>query len=113
MPFLMCYVTFPDLETARLVVRQLLDARLVACANLFPVESLYRWEGCIQQETECAAWLKTSMDRMAEVEAAIRRLHPYEVPCIVRREVSANADYEAWVAASNDGFDLCSLTNGS
>jgi len=40
--FVIAFSTFPDVETARKISRELVDSALVACANIIPtVESIY------------------------------------------------------------------------
>lgn len=97
MPFLVFYVTHPDEATARQIATRLLDERLIACANIFPIQSMYRWEGAIQQENEWVSILKTSLALEKDLEAALIHLHPYQTPCILRYEVRANETYEQWV----------------
>lgn len=100
MPFASVYVTCPDDETARRIARALLDRRLVACANLLPVASLYHWEGRIEEAREVAMFLKTRRALVPDVVAAVKSLHPYEVPCAVGFELGEGApEYYAWVEA--------------
>ena len=74
----------PDSDSAFNLARELVHLRLVACANvLSPATSFYRWEGKAEQATEYPVLLKTVAARYGEVEAAIRRLHPYSVPEII------------------------------
>ena len=100
MAFLLFYVTHPNEETARRIAGEVVQKRLAACANIFPISSVYWWDGAIQQENEWVSILKTRIDLEQALEACIRDLHPYEVPCILRHEVRANADYEQWIAAA-------------
>jgi periplasmic divalent cation tolerance protein len=97
MAYLTFYVTHPDEATARRVAGELLERRLIACANVFPVTSAYWWQGAVQQEGEWASLLKTRPALETAVEAVILELHPYEVPCVMRMEVRANAQFEAWI----------------
>lgn len=92
------YVTCPDRETARRIARALLERQLVACANLLPVESLYRWEGAIEEAQEVAMFLKTRRENVDEVARAVAELHPYDVPCAVAFELGGgHAPYYAWI----------------
>lgn len=100
MVFLLFYITHPDEETARRIAGQVVEDRLAACANIFPVRSAYWWNGAIQHEDEWVTVLKTRLDLEAELEASIRALHPYELPCILRYEVRANTDYENWIVSA-------------
>jgi periplasmic divalent cation tolerance protein len=96
------YVTCPDEATARRLARQAVETRLAACANVFPIASVYRWEGALQEEPEVAMLLKTRRDRVEALTAALREAHPAEVPCIVAFPlVGGHAPYLAWVAAES------------
>lgn len=78
------YVTCPDETTAERIVLHLLNERLIACANVIPgARSLYRWEGRVHREAEVLLFLKTRRSLFRDVEAAVRTLHPANVPCIV------------------------------
>lgn len=93
------YVTAPDVETAKRLARELLDQRLVACANLWPIASLYRWEGAVHDDEEVALLLKTRASLVPDVERAIRAAHPYDVPCVVAWPiVGGSTPYLDWVA---------------
>lgn len=94
------YVTCPDEATARRIAAALLERRLVACANLLPITSLYRWEGRLEEAREVAMFLKTRRERVDEVAKAVAELHPYDVPCAVAFELDGgHAPYYAWVDA--------------
>ncbi len=99
MAFLLCYITHPDEATARHISEHLLNERLVACANIFPITGAYWWQGVIQHENEWVSVVKTRLDLEAKLEAAVQKVHPYEVPCILRFEVRANEAYEDWIVA--------------
>lgn len=100
MAFLLFYVTHPDEETARRIAGEVVQMRLAACSNIFPISSTYWWEGAVQQENEWVSILKTRLELEQILEAAIRERHPYDVPCILRHEVRANADYEHWITTA-------------
>ncbi|WP_454723467.1 MULTISPECIES: divalent-cation tolerance protein CutA [Cupriavidus] len=91
----------PDAEAAARVARAVLAPRLAACVNrLAPCESEYWWRGRIETAREWPLLIKTTRDRYAALEAAIRQAHPYEVPEIVALPVAAGfPSYLAWVAA--------------
>ncbi|HEX2022721.1 MAG TPA: divalent-cation tolerance protein CutA [Candidatus Thermoplasmatota archaeon] len=94
------YVACPDRETARRIARALVERKLAACANLLPIESVYRWEGRVEESAEVAMFLKTRRARVPEVVRAVEELHPYEVPCVVAFDlVGGAARYLAWVDA--------------
>jgi periplasmic divalent cation tolerance protein len=69
-------------EEAQRMARTLIERKLAACAQISEIESIYRWKDAVQQEPEFRVLLKTSDERYAEVERAIRELHSYELPAI-------------------------------
>ena len=93
--------TFPDREQARQIGTILVESQLAACVNLCPsVESIYRWEGKMEQATEVLALIKTTREGFAALEEALLKLHPYDVPEIVALAPEAVHElYAAWVKA--------------
>ncbi|HEX5130731.1 MAG TPA: divalent-cation tolerance protein CutA [Usitatibacter sp.] len=90
----------PDSDSAFNLARELVRLRLAACANvLSPATSFYRWDGRDEQATEFPVLMKSTRERYAELEAAIRELHPYEVPEIIAWPIEAGLPaYLEWVA---------------
>ncbi|MFZ5542629.1 MAG: divalent-cation tolerance protein CutA [Pseudomonadota bacterium] len=85
-------------EQARAMARALVERRLAACAQISEIESFYTWEGTVQHEPECRVLLKTTRERYAALEAAIRGLHPYELPAIHAFAMDqAYGPYAAWI----------------
>ena len=77
------YAPFPDRETARAVITQLLDEKLIACANLLgEVESLYEWDGERGEGCEIGVLFKTDASLLARAVVRIETLHPYEAPAV-------------------------------
>lgn len=92
------YTTVGSLAQARTLARELLERRLVACAQISSIESFYHWRGELQNEPEFRLLLKTSAERYDELESAIRSLHPYELPAIYALAVERGfPPYERWV----------------
>jgi periplasmic divalent cation tolerance protein len=80
----------------------LLELRLVACVNvILGVRSLYRFKGVVEDEREHLLLMKTTAERYDELQAAIARLHPYEVPEILALPVTRGSEsYLAWISES-------------
>jgi periplasmic divalent cation tolerance protein len=97
MPFIFVYVTNPDEKVAKRIASHLLKKRLIACANIFPVDSAYWWKGKIEDEEEYVLVAKTKKGNWEKVKREIKKIHPYSVPCITKINVSANKEYEKWL----------------
>jgi len=100
------FTNLPDREAAVKLAHELVAKRLAACVNvLSECTSVYRWKGTIENASEVPVLIKTRAARYAEVEAAIRGLHPYELPEIIAVPVVRGFDdYLRWVA---DETSIC------
>lgn len=99
----MAYSTFPNKEVAAKICGDLVSEGVIACANIFPPHtSIYKWDGRLQNESECAAILKTDVKKQAELKEKIRAAHPYENPCLVFFPVSDGLpEFLNWVSAQS------------
>lgn len=95
------YVTAPDAAVAARLARCVVESRLAACANLLPrIDSIYWWNGVVEQAAETALILKTRTSLVPRLTAELRRLHPYECPCIVALPIEAgHAEFLQWIGA--------------
>ncbi|HEY3274037.1 MAG TPA: divalent-cation tolerance protein CutA [Methanocella sp.] len=92
------YVTAKDENEARYIAGVLVAEKLVACANCWPIASVFRWEGAIEQCTEAAMICKTRTDLVPDVIKRVKELHSYEVPCITSWKIdSGSASFLEWI----------------
>lgn len=74
----------PDREAALQFASAVIEARVAACVNVLSAcTSVYHWQGAVENAEEIPLLIKTTSARYAALEAAIRRLHPYELPEII------------------------------
>lgn len=97
MGFILIYVTYPHMEEANKAISYLLQKKLIACANSFPIKATSCWTGKVQECDEIVSILKTKKENWEKVRDEIKNIHSYQVPCIIKIDVEANEDYEKWV----------------
>lgn len=99
MDALLVMTSLPDQASAETLAAHLVDSHLAACVNLLaPCKSVYRWQDKREQATEFPLLIKTTQARYAEVEAAIREQHPYELPEVIALPLVAGLPaYLDWV----------------
>jgi len=86
------------------IARMLIDRRLVACVNVQPVQSYYRWQGEFCNDAEHLLIIKTTREKAGDVIAAIRAVHSYEIPEIIVLPIIAGyAPYLSWVVQETQG----------
>ncbi|MDA8107650.1 MAG: divalent-cation tolerance protein CutA [Betaproteobacteria bacterium] len=97
---LLVLTNLPDRASAEQLADALVAQRLAACVNILaPCRSVYRWQGAVQHDEEHPMLIKTSAERYAALEAAIRAGHPYELPEIVALPIERGLPaYLEWVA---------------
>jgi periplasmic divalent cation tolerance protein len=100
---MLVFSTFPTEDSAREIVRKLVEERLIACGSLVPiVHSIYRWREAVHDEPEVLAILKLSRAAYPDVQRRLCELHPNELPEIVGIPIDAALpEYLAWVAENS------------
>ncbi len=90
----------PDSEVATRIAGHLVDQGLAACVNMLaPCTSIYHWQGRTESAQEIPLLIKTTDSRYMEVEAAICKLHPYELPEIIRVPIEGGLPaYLQWMS---------------
>jgi len=92
------YVTARNLDEAKRIARTVIHEKLGACANIFPITSIYRWRGNIEEDDEYALLIKTKTALVDELTSRVRALHSYETPCIVSIKIDAgDQSYLSWI----------------
>jgi periplasmic divalent cation tolerance protein len=100
-PFALVMTTCGDKANAETIATRLVEERLSACVQMFPIESVYRWEGAVQRANEWMLFCKIKSNDYANVEAAIRAAHTYSNPEIVEVGIENGAKaYLAWIASA-------------
>ena len=80
----------------------LLQEKHCACVNLIPqVQSLYLWQGEIQQDQEILMLIKTSKEKYAALEQRIMELHPYDTAEVIALDIRQGSQkYLSWISES-------------
>jgi periplasmic divalent cation tolerance protein len=98
MDTIIVYTTVPGEAIAEKIADTLINERLIACANFYPVKSHYWWKGKLEEQSEVMVIMKTLREKYQEIEKRIRDLHGYETPEILAIDViSGYYPYLQWV----------------
>ncbi len=92
------YITTRNAGEAKKISSHLLEKKLVACTNIFPIESMYWWEGEIQEDVEFVVLAKTKDDNFEKIDNVVKNMHEYDTPGIYSWKIDkVNKDYERWI----------------
>lgn len=91
---------FPDGHSARAAARALIEAQLVACANIIPaIQSLYQWQGDVHEAEEIGVLFKSNARVLDLCRERLRAMHPYAEPAILAWECPGSLPETAnWLA---------------
>lgn len=89
------FTTTESKDDAKTLAKGLVESRLVACAQIMPINSVFVWDGEVNDAEECLLLLKTRAESYEDVEAYLREHHPYDVPEIL--QVSVTAGFEPYL----------------
>jgi len=91
------YIPVGSEEEAHSLSKLALEQKLVACSNIFPIQSMYSWEGKHHHDHEFVLILKTLPELMDEVKVLMEQHHSYKTPCIMHWETEVNEAYGKWM----------------
>ncbi|XP_017063685.1 protein CutA homolog [Drosophila eugracilis] len=93
------FVTTPDRESARKLARSIIEQKLAACVNIVPnIDSIYMWEGKVNEDTEYLMMVKTRTNRIDELSKFVRENHPYSVAEVISLPIqNGNPPYLDWI----------------
>ena len=96
--------TFPDRDSAKTAARALVERKLAACVQMFPIDSVYSWKGEICEDGEIMLFVKSKTALFGEILAAIKEAHTYETPEIIQIPIADGLpEYLNWINDNTQG----------
>ena len=97
--YIIVLVTTANRQEAEDISQKLLEAKLIACANIMdPIASHFHWSGKTEKAQECLVLMKSRRDLFEKIAETIKALHSYEVPEILALPVVAGSQaYLDWL----------------
>ena len=89
-------ITCKDRKEAEKISRHLIDKKMIACASISPVRSIYRWKGRIVNSKESMIMAKSLKNKSNDIIREVKKMHSYKIPLIEIIESKVNKDYEMW-----------------
>jgi periplasmic divalent cation tolerance protein len=95
--------TYPNKKLILKITNDLVRTKIIACANISKIDSVYSWNGKIQNSSEYIVIFKTITKNKAKLKKIIAETHPYDVPEIAEIDVtSINKSYLNWLIESTN-----------
>jgi len=100
--YIQVLTTLEHKTDAEKIAKMLVEKRIAACVQIIgPLTSFFQWQGKLDSAQEYLCLIKSREDLFSELEAAIKSMHPYEVPEILATPITRGGkDYLNWLAAA-------------
>ena len=101
-PYIVVLVTAKDKKETQKIAQGLLEAKLIACANITDgVQSFFWWQGKIDSSKEVLLILKTKKILFKKISVKVKSLHSYQTPEIIALPIiNGSKDYLDWISSS-------------
>jgi periplasmic divalent cation tolerance protein len=104
------YITTKDKQEAKSIGKKLVKENLAACVNIIEgMETIYRWEGEIVEDTEAILIAKTPYHNVKDLTNRVKNLHSYDCPCIISLQLTeqeGNKEYQQWLLKNSQKQDI-------
>jgi periplasmic divalent cation tolerance protein len=98
---IMVYITAANMDEAFQISELLVELQLAACANFYPIRSIYRWNNKMVSDEEFAISLKTKEEHFDRIVDEVKKIHSYEIPCIISYPIiTGYQPYIDWINSS-------------
>jgi len=95
--------TYPNKKSILKIANDLVKTKIISCVNISKIDSIYSWNGKIQNSPEYIAIFKTVTKNKTKLKKVIAETHPYDVPEIAEIDVtSINKSYLNWLIESTN-----------
>ena len=95
--------TYPNKKSILKIANELVKNKIIACVNISKIDSVYSWNGEIQNSPEYIAIFKTVTKNKIILKKIIEETHPYDVSEIAEIDItSINKSYLNWLIESTN-----------
>lgn len=91
------YIVCKNRKEVKKIARQLIRKKLAVCVNMFPIESVYLWNNKITEDKEFVLIAKTFKNKAEKLKKEVKKIHSYDIPCILEFNVRVNKEYENYM----------------
>ena len=93
------YTTCQNVDEAKKLGKLVVEKKMASCVNIWPIESIYWWQGAVKEEQEAGLYIKTLENKLQAVEDLISSNHAYSVPMIATSNIyRINRPYKEYMA---------------
>ena len=92
------YTTCENTEEAEKLSTYVIESRIVACVDFWPIRSCYNWNGEFKYISHIMLLVTTFESKLDQVTSIVNKYHTYSVPLIAGVDVRRiNHPYIEWM----------------
>ena len=92
--------TESDYNNASNLASFILEMRLAKCISLTQIDSMYWWDGELQDSKEVQLTIKTKLEFMDQLLVVLKKKHTYQLPEVICISASSSKKYNEWLFKS-------------
>ena len=93
------YTTCANPEEAKLLGKMIIDKKIGACVDYWPINSMYNWEGDLKEVSQTMLMITTLESKIEDVNDLISKHHSYSIPLIAGLDIRrVNRAYKEWIS---------------
>ena len=91
------YIPCKNKAEAKSIGKKSIKAALAACANIFPIDSIYLWQNQLKEDKETILLLKTTVKKTKSLVSFVNKNHSYDIAAIISIDAEVSHEYYTWM----------------
>ena len=97
---LLLITTVPNQLLANKIAKELIESELAACISIKQIQSIYKWQGDIEENKEFEITIKSLPKNLNELTLILKSRITYEVPQLIYKIFDSENSYFQWIKES-------------
>ena len=97
---LLLITTVPNQLLANKIAKELIESELAACISIKQIQSIYKWQGDIEENKEFEITIKSLPKNLNKLTHILKSRITYEVPQLIYKIFDSENSYFQWMKKS-------------
>jgi len=99
---LLLITTVPNQLLANKIAKELIESELAACISIKQIQSIYKWQGDIEENKEFEITIKSLPKNLNKLTSILKSRITYEVPQLIYKIFDSENSYFQWIKESTN-----------
>ena len=97
---LLLITTVPSRLMANQIAKELIERDLAACISIKQIQSIYKWQGNIEENKEFEITIKSLPENLNRITLILKDRVTYEIPQLIYKIFDSENSYFQWIKES-------------